>query len=141
MFVGSGEAPELRVDFGNVAGGGVSAERRYPLVGSSAELAASTQPVDEFSRASGETGFTQQRHKGPVWAHRFGVLLFVFFCAVLGMVLIIFPWRDEWTNNSFLYGYPALQDFMANGFVRGLCSGLGVIDIWIGFWEAVHYHE
>jgi hypothetical protein len=22
-----------------------------------------------------------------------------------------------------------------------LCSGLGLLDIWIGFWEAVHYQE
>jgi len=25
--------------------------------------------------------------------------------------------------------------------VRGLCSGLGILDIWIGFSEAIHYHE
>jgi hypothetical protein len=76
-----------------------------------------------------------------LWAHRMGVLLFVFFCAVLGVVLVVFPWRDEWTSNSLLVGYPMLQDFLANGFVRGLCSGLGLLDIWIGFSEAVHYHE
>ncbi|PYX88528.1 MAG: hypothetical protein DMG68_08230 [Acidobacteria bacterium] len=77
-----------------------------------------------------------------LWAHRLAVLLFVFFCATLGVVLVVFPWRDEWwVNNSLLVGYPALQDFMSNGFVRGLCSGLGLLDIWIGFSEAVHYHE
>lgn len=77
-----------------------------------------------------------------LWAHRVAVLLFVFFCATLGVVLVVFPWRDEWwVNNSLLVGYPALQDFMSNGFVRGLCSGLGLLDIWIGFSEAVHYHE
>jgi hypothetical protein len=36
---------------------------------------------------------------------------------------------------------PELRAFVANGFVRGLCSGLGVLDIWIGFSEAIHYHE
>jgi hypothetical protein len=76
-----------------------------------------------------------------LWAHRLGVLLFVFFCAVLGVVLVVFPWREEWTSNSLLVGYPMLQDFLSNGFVRGLCSGMGLLDIWIGFSEAVHYHE
>lgn len=76
-----------------------------------------------------------------LWAHRLGVLLFVFFCAVLGVVLVVFPWREEWTSNSLVVGYPMLQDFLSNGFVRGLCSGLGLLDIWIGFSEAVHYHE
>jgi hypothetical protein len=79
---------------------------------------------------------------GHLWMHRGAVLLFVFFCAILGVVLIIFPWRDEWTaNNRLLFGHPGLQDFLSSGFVRGLCSGLGVLDIWIGFWEAIHYHE
>jgi hypothetical protein len=73
--------------------------------------------------------------------HRLSALAFVFFCAVLGVVLVVFPWREEWTNNSLLVGYPALQRFMGSGFVRGVCSGLGLLDIWIGFWEAVHYHE
>jgi len=76
-----------------------------------------------------------------LWAHRVGMLLFVFFCAVLGVVLVVFPWREEWTSNSLLVGYPAVQEFLANGFVRGLCSGLGLLDIWIGFSEAIHYHE
>ncbi len=76
-----------------------------------------------------------------IWIHRLSMLLFVFFCAVLGVVLVVFPWKDEWTNNSLVVGYPALQNFLASGFVRGLCSGLGLLDIWIGFWEAVHYHE
>ena len=76
-----------------------------------------------------------------LWAHRLGVLLFVFFCAVLGVVLVVFPWREEWISNSLLVGYPMLQDFLGNGFVRGLCSGMGLLDIWIGFSEAVHYHE
>jgi len=76
-----------------------------------------------------------------LWVHRFMVLLFVFFCATLGVVLVVYPWSDDWANNHLLFGHPALQQFVAHGFVRGLCSGLGLLDIWIGFWEAVHYHE
>ncbi len=38
-------------------------------------------------------------------------------------------------------GSPGLRAFVSNGFVRGLCSGLGLLDIWIGFWEAVHFHD
>jgi hypothetical protein len=30
---------------------------------------------------------------------------------------------------------------LGQGFVRGVCSGLGVLDVWIGFWEAIHYQE
>jgi hypothetical protein len=76
-----------------------------------------------------------------LWLHRVTVLLFVFVCAVVGVLLVILPWRPEWTDNRLLLAYPSLRAIVANGFVRGLCSGLGMLDIWIGFWEAIHYHE
>jgi hypothetical protein len=77
----------------------------------------------------------------PLWLHRVLTLLFVFLCAAMGVLLVILPWRPEWTDNYFLLGSPGLRAFVSNGFVRGLCSGLGVLDIWIGFWEAVHYGD
>lgn len=81
-------------------------------------------------------------HSGvQLWVHRLLVLLLVFVCAAMGVLLLILPWRPEWTDNHFLLGSPGLRTFVSNGFVRGLCSGLGLLDIWIGFWEAVHYHE
>jgi hypothetical protein len=76
-----------------------------------------------------------------LWLHRLTVLMFVFVCAVAGVLLVILPWRPEWTENRLLLAYPAVRDFISDGFVRGICSGLGILDIWIGFWEAIHYHE
>jgi hypothetical protein len=76
-----------------------------------------------------------------LWLHRITMLLFVFVCAVVGVLLVILPWRPEWTDNHLLMSSPGLRAFVASGFVRGICSGLGVLDIWIGFWEAIHYHE
>jgi hypothetical protein len=133
---GYGNAVRSRLEGSSFSGAGVSADQHVSLSEASAPLG--DAKTNDVSAETASSGYGHPRH---VWAHRFGVLLFVFFCAVLGVVLVIFPWRDEWTNNSFLFGHPALQDFVADGFVRGICSGLGVIDIWIGFWEAVHYHE
>ena len=80
---------------------------------------------------------------GPVqiWMHRISVFLFVLISAVAGVLLIILPWTPEWTDNYLLLSFPALRSVVSNGFFRGLCSGLGLLDIWIGFWEALHYHE
>jgi hypothetical protein len=84
----------------------------------------------------------ERRYTGiELWLHRITVLMFVFVCAAVGVLLVILPWRPEWTDNYLLLGYPGLRTFLSNGFVRGLCSGLGMMDIWIGFWEAIHYHE
>jgi hypothetical protein len=76
-----------------------------------------------------------------LWLHRLTMLLLVFVCAIVGVLLLILPWRPEWTDNHLLLNSPDLRAFVASGFVRGLCSGLGLLDIWIGFWEAIHYHE
>jgi len=86
-----------------------------------------------------------EAHPSPsalqVWMHRTSVLLFVLVSAVAGVLLIILPWTPEWTDNYLLLSFPALRSVISNGFFRGLCSGLGLLDIWIGFWEALHYHE
>jgi hypothetical protein len=76
-----------------------------------------------------------------LWLHRLVVLMFVFVCAGVGVFLVILPWMPEWTHNRLLLSYPGLRQFIASGFVRGVVSGLGMLDIWIGFWEAVHYRE
>jgi hypothetical protein len=76
-----------------------------------------------------------------LWLHRATVLMFGLVCAVVGVLLVILPWRPEWTDNHLLMAYPGLRTFVSNGFVRGIVSGLGILDIWIGFSEALHYHE
>jgi len=76
-----------------------------------------------------------------LWLHRTSVFLFVLISAVAGVLLVILPWTPEWTDNSLLISYPWLHLVVSSGFFRGLCSGLGLLDIWIGFWEALHYHD
>jgi hypothetical protein len=87
----------------------------------------------------------QPAHPAPtraqLWMHRISVFLFVLISAVAGVLLIILPWTPEWTDNYLLLSFPALRTIVDNGFFRGICSGLGLLDIWIGFWEALHYHE
>ena len=79
--------------------------------------------------------------RAQLWMHRISVFLFVLITAVAGVLLIILPWTPEWTDNYLLLSFPALRTIVDNGFFRGVCSGLGLLDIWIGFWEALHYHE
>ncbi|MGB9203747.1 MAG: hypothetical protein WCB94_07180 [Terriglobales bacterium] len=76
-----------------------------------------------------------------LWLRRVGVLLFVFLCATLGVMLMILPWRDEWSGNPLLLPYPTLRAIVASGFARGVATGLGVLNVWIGFWEAIQYRE
>lgn len=102
-------------------------------------------PEPEGTPASAEQSRelpAEVRYTGfDLWLHRVTMLLLVFVCAVVGVLLVIMPWRPEWTDNHLLLAFPGLRAFVASGFVRGICSGLGLLDIWIGFWEAIHYHE
>ena len=76
-----------------------------------------------------------------LWLRRIGVLLFVFLCATVGVMLIMLPWRPEWTDNHLLLPYPTFRSIVSSGFVRGVCTGLGVLNVWIGFQEAIQYRE
>jgi hypothetical protein len=76
-----------------------------------------------------------------IWLVRIRALLFVTLCATFGVLLLILPWTPKWTDNPLLLSFPSLRDIVSSGFVRGVASGLGLMDLWLGFWEAIHYHE
>jgi hypothetical protein len=47
----------------------------------------------------------------------------------LGVIVLAMPWTSFWTQNNLFTYSPALTWFAANGFVRGLVSGLGLLNI------------
>ena len=83
-------------------------------------------------------GKTSRPHR---WLQRLWLVVFVLFCLEVGIILTVLPWTRLWSDNSLLAGFPAVKAFFANNFVRGLVSGLGLIDIWMGVAEAVTYRE
>lgn len=83
-------------------------------------------------------------HPLPLWLRRVMLFIFVAFAVELGMFLVVVPWYDSgrlWSENSLLLRFPMVRAFLAQDFIRGLVSGIGLIDIWVGIWEAVHYKE
>jgi len=77
----------------------------------------------------------------PAWVRRLWLVIYVAFCLELGMLLIVLPWKSVWHSNVLLADYPALRALFQNYFLRGLVTGLGIIDVWLGVSEAVHYRE
>ncbi len=107
-------------------------------------------PATSGSRATGESPravsvlsdqAAAPRSRGRIWGRRIFMVILVLFCIELGMALVVLPWLSVWTANSLLQSYPQLQSLLGNYFVRGAFTGLGLIDIWIGVWEAVHYRD
>jgi hypothetical protein len=78
----------------------------------------------------------------PVWLQRLSLFVLVLFCVYLGVLVLILPWWPRiWDHNMYLQAHPTLAAILHNGAVRGIISGLGLLDIWIGVSEAVHYRD
>ena len=76
-----------------------------------------------------------------IWMRRFELVVFVAVCIWLGLALLFLPWTPVWSDNHLLVRFPWLRSFAMNSFLRGMISGLGLIDIFIGVWEGVTYSE
>jgi hypothetical protein len=82
------------------------------------------------------------RRTAPVWLQRLSLFVLVLFCVYLGVLVMVLPWWTRiWDHNMFIQARPRLAAVLYNGAVRGLISGLGLLDIWIGVSEAVHYRD
>jgi hypothetical protein len=111
--------------------------------------ASDSNPASEASPAAGlredqsDEGLAPASAPGrwPIWIQRLRALLFVTLCATFGVLLVILPWTPRWTDNPLLLSSSALRDFVSSGFVRGFASGLGLLNLWLGFREAILYHE
>lgn len=77
----------------------------------------------------------------PLWAQRLFLIVKVIFYIELGLLLAVLPWTSIWNQNEFVMRYPAVRELMQNNFTRGLFTGLGLLDIWLGIWEAAHYRD
>ena len=78
----------------------------------------------------------------PVWLQRLSLFVLVLFCVYLGVLVTTIPWWTRvWDQNLWIVSHPAVAAVLRNGAVRGLISGIGLLDIWIGISEAVHYRD
>ncbi len=59
----------------------------------------------------------------------------------LGLVLVFLPWTHMWTYNRFLLYFAPVARLSATGAVRGLVSGLGLLNLWIAIFDAIQYKE
>jgi hypothetical protein len=62
-------------------------------------------------------------------------LLLVAYFIEVGLLLVLVPWSPFWERNYFLTALPALQDIVRNNYLRGGVSGLGVVNLLMGFNE------
>jgi hypothetical protein len=106
---------------------------------SSANQLSGLPPVElADSPGAGRSG---KERNSPLWTKRLSMLLSVTFSVELGLLLAVLPWFRVWTDNSFLVSHPAVRQIFENNFLRGAVTGLGLVDVWLGVSEAVHYRD
>jgi len=99
-----------------------------------------------FTEAKPATAGPQQRAgegaPAPVWLQRLSLVVLVIFCFYIGGLLSLLPWWPRyWAQNGWLMGHPALDAVLQRGWVRGVISGVGLMDVWIGISEMVNYRD
>jgi hypothetical protein len=52
----------------------------------------------------------------------------------VGLLLLVLPWSDFWETNYFA-AWPLVRRIVTNNFVRGGVSGLGIVNLVVGFAE------
>jgi hypothetical protein len=78
----------------------------------------------------------------PVWLQRLSLFILVLFCVYLGVIVTFLPWWTAvWDHNLFFTSHPHLWAVLRLGPTRGIISGFGLLDIWIGISEAIHYRD
>ena len=84
----------------------------------------------------------RQPGEAPVWLQRSALVLLVVTCIYIGLILVVLPWTPYWQENRFFAMLPERwAEWLGQGSVRGVVSGLGLLDIWIGLSEAVHWRS
>ncbi len=62
-------------------------------------------------------------------------LLLVVLFLELGFVLVVVPWSSFWDRNYFAESLPVIHAIIANNYVRGAVTGLGIVNIAAGLVE------
>ena len=60
-------------------------------------------------------------------------LLYVAFFLEVGLLLVVLPWSGFWEKNYFAMAWPWLRELLANNFIRGGVTGLGLVNLYAGF--------
>jgi len=78
----------------------------------------------------------------PPWLERSELFLRVLLRMYIGLAICCAPWlRMFWDQNPLFVQFPTLGMYAASGTVRGLVSGLGLLNLWIAFHEAFRHRD
>jgi hypothetical protein len=97
------------------------------------------QNLTSTAQLSSPIPISTSQSKGEARSNAILTGIYVVIMIYLGMIVAVLPWKEAWTENSLIEAFPRLRALLANNFTRGVISGLGLVDIWMGVSEAVSF--
>jgi len=111
-------------------------ESRSPI------LPASPAPATGAEIASAAQSARHTHQRIPRWLERAELFLRVLLRMYIGLAICYAPWsRVFWDQNPLFLQFPTLSIYAANGAVRGIISGLGLLNLWIAFQDAIRQRD
>lgn len=78
----------------------------------------------------------------PRWLERLELFLRIMLRMYIGLAICYAPWSHRfWDMNPLFLQFPALQHFAVQGAVRGMVSGLGLLNLWIALHDAIRQQD
>jgi len=81
-------------------------------------------------------------HHVPRWLVRVELFLRVMLRMYIGLAICYAPWSHTfWDQNPIILHFSWLGNIATAGAVRGLVSGLGLLNLWIAFQDAIRHRD
>ncbi len=97
-------------------------------------------PSEEQAQIQQNQSYPPHPQRIPPWLVRAELYLRVLVRMYIGLFVCFMPWSSLfWDQNPLFLHFPTLGVIAANGAVRGLISGLGLLNLWIALQNALHY--
>jgi hypothetical protein len=97
---------------------------------------ATPAPIPSFEEQGSKQSQAPQRI--PYWLQQGERFLRVVVRMYLGLLVCCAPWYPPaWDNNPLFASSPWLTAFVTHGAVRGIVSGLGILNLWIAVRDAL----
>ena len=102
---------------------------------------ATTTPT-ESATLSPEPVIGPAQQRIPHWLVRTELYLRVLLRMYIGLAICYAPWSQLfWDQNPIFVQFPTLSIYAANGAVRGIISGVGLLNIWIAVQDAIRHRN
>jgi len=111
-----------------------------------------TDPIADAHLQSAIADPQPQHHGAPRWLVRVELSLRVILRMYIGLAVCYMPWSGQvftsfpwshslWDHNPLWDSIPALASFATSGAVRGIVSGIGLLNVWIAFHDAIRHRD